>query len=55
MASHTLEYNYASKIMPIPCDQRYNEFDMIYIYNKIQEIKGEKNEYSRQKSDSESN
>lgn len=47
MASHTLEYNYASKIMPIPCDQRYNEFDMIYIYNKIQEIKGEKNEYSR--------
>lgn len=33
----TLEYNYAYNILPIPCDQRYSEKDMLEIIKIIEE------------------
>ncbi|NFE95397.1 DegT/DnrJ/EryC1/StrS aminotransferase family protein [Clostridium botulinum] len=32
---NSLEYNFANNILPLPCDQRYNEDDMKYIIKEV--------------------
>lgn len=39
MPCNTLEYRYSSNILPIPCDQRYDEEDMQYIINLIKRLR----------------
>ena len=35
VAENDLEYSYAQNILPLPCDQRYDEVDMEYLAKKI--------------------
>lgn len=39
MPCDTLEFRYSSTILPIPCDQRYDEEDMQYIINLIKRLR----------------
>jgi len=39
MPIDTLEYRYSSTILPIPCDQRYDEEDMQHIINLIKRLR----------------
>lgn len=39
--SGMLEYNYSANILPLPCDQRYDENDMSYIIKTLFEILSE--------------
>lgn len=38
LASYELEYEFATKIVPLPCDQRYGEKEMNFILNVINSI-----------------
>lgn len=40
MPKDSLEYNYASNIVALPCDHRYSEYDMDYISKVVIEIIG---------------
>ena len=39
MSTESLEYAWASNILPLPCDQRYTVEDMKYIIKCLQEVK----------------
>jgi len=38
LVSYELEYEFATKIVPLPCDQRYGEKEMKFILNVINSI-----------------
>lgn len=38
MIKDSIEYDYASNILPLPCDQRYDIRDMEYLVNKVKDI-----------------
>ena len=40
MPAKSVEHQLAQEILPLPCDQRYDENDMMYIIKEINKILG---------------